>query len=93
MGKLVAFCQWRPTEGIEKVCVCERRLNLMRSKTNGGKDRVKEQEELRVQGENKYPKTEDGVDYTGKSAQDGEKTKDSREMPKMRLHTLSTRER
>ena len=27
---------------------------------------MKEQEELRVQGENKYPKTEDGVDYMGK---------------------------
>lgn len=28
---------------------------------------MKEQEELRVQGENKYPKTEDGVDYMGKN--------------------------
>lgn len=59
MGKLVALCQWRPTEGRKRkkrdrvsrcVCVCVvGRHNLIRSKTNGGKDWVKEQEELRVQ--------------------------------------------
>lgn len=62
MGKRMALRQWRPTKGMEgkrkkrdgvSECVCEcrgggvGRQNLIRGKTNRGKDWVKEQEELR----------------------------------------------